>query len=136
PGDIVLSEASGSASEVGKPAIWRGELDLCCFQNTLIRVRSQGPLPEYLILVLGEAALSGAFAQTALGVGIHHLGATRLSTWPIPLPPLEEQQRIVDAHATLEAEVVLGEEEIADLQSMTADFEGSVVEATFTGASS
>jgi type I restriction enzyme, S subunit len=36
-GDILLSEASGSASEVGKPALWNDELELCCFQNTLIR---------------------------------------------------------------------------------------------------
>jgi type I restriction enzyme S subunit len=26
-GDILLGEASGSASEVGKPAVWRGEID-------------------------------------------------------------------------------------------------------------
>lgn len=38
-GDIILSEASGSASQVGKPAIWRDELPLCCFQNTVIRLR-------------------------------------------------------------------------------------------------
>jgi type I restriction enzyme S subunit len=40
PGDILLSEASGSASEVGKPALWRGEIEDCCFQNTLLRVRT------------------------------------------------------------------------------------------------
>lgn len=38
-GDIVLSEASGSPGEVGKPALWSGEIEQCGFQNTLIRVR-------------------------------------------------------------------------------------------------
>ena len=38
-GDVVLGEASGSPHEVGKPAIWRNDLDGCCFQNTLLRVR-------------------------------------------------------------------------------------------------
>lgn len=33
PGDVLLSEASGSASEVGKPAIWTGELEDCCFHT-------------------------------------------------------------------------------------------------------
>ncbi|MFQ6392441.1 hypothetical protein ACLMAJ_03195 [Nocardia sp. KC 131] len=48
-GDIVLYEASGSPGAVGKPAIWRDEIEDCCFQNTLIRVRSRGPDPLYLL---------------------------------------------------------------------------------------
>lgn len=42
PGDIVLSEASGSPEQVGKPAQWNGELPLCCFQNTVLRFRPMG----------------------------------------------------------------------------------------------
>ena len=35
-GDVLINEGSGSAKEVGKPAIWNGEIEDCCFQNTLI----------------------------------------------------------------------------------------------------
>jgi type I restriction enzyme, S subunit len=94
-GDVLLSEASGSASEVGKPAVWRGEIEGCCFQNTLIRVRSQRAVPDFLRIVFLRDALVGKFAQAAPGVGIHHLGSSRLSDWVIPFPPLEEQKRIV-----------------------------------------
>ena len=45
-GDVLVAEASGSRSEVGKPAIWRAELHDCCFQNTLLRVRSRGSCPS------------------------------------------------------------------------------------------
>ena len=38
-GDLLLNEASGSSNEVGKPAVWRGEIDGCCFQNTLLRIQ-------------------------------------------------------------------------------------------------
>jgi type I restriction enzyme S subunit len=96
-GDIVLSEASGSAGEVGKPAIWNNEIDDCCFQNTLIRVRTHNANPRFLMHYLRYEALRGAFAQDSRGVGIHHLGAARLAKWQINLPPLPEQQRIVDA---------------------------------------
>ena len=95
-GDLLLSEASGSASEVGKPAVWNEEVPGCCFQNTLIRVRAPEPLVPFLHLHFYKDALTGEFARAARGVGIHHLGAKTLSEWEIHLPPRDEQQRIVE----------------------------------------
>ncbi len=95
-GDLLLSEASGSASEVGKPAIWNGEVSGCCFQNTLIRVRAPEPLVPFLHLHFYKDALTGEFARAARGVGIHHLGAKALSGWEVHLPPPDEQRRIVE----------------------------------------
>src|SRR5438552_365065 len=68
-GDVLVAEASGSADEVGKAAIWRGEIDDCCFQNTLIRVRTRGPLPEYLRYFLLAEARSGRIGRASPGVG-------------------------------------------------------------------
>lgn len=97
PGDIVLSEASGSPGEVGKPALWSGEISDCAFQNTLIRVRSDAHEPKFLLYYFRHQALDGRFLEHSRGVGIHHLGRTRLAGWPTPVPPLDEQRRIVDA---------------------------------------
>ncbi|WP_131768182.1 restriction endonuclease subunit S [Candidatus Protofrankia californiensis] len=97
PGDIVLSEASGSPGEVGKPALWNNEIEDCCLQNTLIRVRSYGADPKFLLLLLRHEAQRGAFVEHSRGVGIHHIGVARLAGWPIMLPPLAEQRRIVVA---------------------------------------
>lgn len=95
-GDILLSEASGSADEVGKPIIWRNQIDGCCFQNTLIRVQTTHVSVEYLHLHLFKDARLGRLGQLAKGVGIHHLGAERLAQAPVAVPPLAEQMRIVD----------------------------------------
>ncbi|ONK12036.1 restriction endonuclease subunit S [Streptomyces sp. MP131-18] len=96
PGDILLTEASGSAGEVGKAAIWNGEINDCSFQNTLLRVRaSEAVSPAYLHHFLRHEALRGAFRASTRGVGIHHLGAAKLAAWPVPLPPPGEQSRIV-----------------------------------------
>ncbi len=97
PGDVLVAEASGSASEVGKPGIWRGEIEGCCFQNTLVRVRTQQASPEFLRYFLLVEARSGRIRDASPGVGIHHIGSGRLSAWSVPLPPLNEQRGIVAA---------------------------------------
>jgi type I restriction enzyme, S subunit len=97
PGDILLNEASGSPNEVGKPAIWRGEIPRCCFQNTLLRIRSRGPLVEYLYWYLHHVAREGRFGQAGRGVNIRHLGKRGLTQFRMPVPPLPEQERIAAA---------------------------------------
>ena len=94
-GDILLNEASGSASEVGKPAIWRGEIPDCCFQNTLLRVRTILSLQRWILLHFLADAKSGRFSRSSKGVGIHHLSANTLSAHIIRIPPPEQQERIV-----------------------------------------
>lgn len=96
PGDILLSEGSGSAREVGKPAVFRGEVTGCCFQNTLVRVRCPVlALVEWLHLHFLCDALSGRFASLSRGIGIHHIGREGIAQWPVAIPPLEEQRRIL-----------------------------------------
>jgi type I restriction enzyme S subunit len=132
-GDVLLAEASGSADEVGKPAVWHGEIQGCCFQNTLIRVRSNGPLPEFLYLVFLREALTGKFAQAAPGVGIHHLGASRLARWKIPVPPLDEQRRIV---AEIERQLSISDATAAEIDRAlrrSAALRRSILEQAFSG---
>lgn len=94
-GDIVLSEASGSPKQVGKPAVWQDELQDCCFQNTVIRLRPVGIGYEFLLQVFRHYYFNNVFARIAGGVGINHLGADKFSSIEIALPPLPEQHRIV-----------------------------------------
>lgn len=95
-GDLLLGEASGSAKEVGKPAIWSGEIEECAFQNTLLRVRARDIDPRYLLHFFKHEAKSGNFASQSRGVGIYHLGKEALASWLVPLPPMPEQVRIAE----------------------------------------
>lgn len=132
-GDILLSEASGSATEVGKPAIWRDEIPGCCFQNTLIRVRSRGPLPEYLHLHFLADARLGRFATAGKGIGINHLGADRMSSWPTRLPPLNEQRRIVAKLEALQARSRQAREALDAVPPLLEKLRQSVLAAAFRG---
>jgi type I restriction enzyme S subunit len=95
-GDIVLSEASGSADQVGKPALWADEVGSCCFQNTVIRLRPHGVNSAYLLVVFMHFYFNKVFSRIAAGVGINHLSAGKFSKIAIPVPPLDEQQEIVN----------------------------------------
>ena len=94
-GDIVLSEASGSIRQVGKPAIWKNEIEGCCFQNTVIRHRVNGANPRYIFWYYKYCYVSGLFSKIVGGVGINHIGAKNFSELVVPLAPREEQNRIV-----------------------------------------
>ncbi len=95
-GDILLNEASGSPEEVGKPAIWDGSIPDACFQNTLLRVLPNNSMDRrFLHIVFYAAAFNGGFAKVSRGVNIMHLGKAGLAAWKVPVPPVDEQVRIV-----------------------------------------
>ena len=95
-GDLVLSEASGSAAQVGKPAIWDDQIPNCCFQNTVIRHQPYcRDYASYLLWLYRFFYVSGKFAQVAGGVGINHLSAFKFAQIALPLCSLAEQQEIV-----------------------------------------
>ncbi len=132
-GDLLLSEASGSASEVGKPAVWQDQVSGCCFQNTLIRVRASGDLVPFLHLHFYKDAVTGAFADASRGVGIHHLGASALNEWRVHLPPLEEQHRIVEA---IESQFTRLDDAVATLERVQRNlkrYRASVLKAAVEG---
>lgn len=97
PGDVLLNEASGSPGEVGKAAVWGGEIPQCCYQATVLRLRPvhAGIDGRFLRLALLGDALLGRFVALAPGVGILHLTAERMRAWPVPLAPRGEQIALV-----------------------------------------
>lgn len=135
-GDVLLAEASGSADQVGRSAIWKEELPLCCYQNTLVRFRPHAAVAEYAQLVFQHHAATGAFVRLSRGVGIQHIGAKRLTSMPFPLPPLAEQRRIAeeagrrmaklhDAESSLRAALQGVREQVKEI--LSAAVEGSLV---------
>lgn len=96
PGDILLNESSGSPNEVGKPAIWNGAIEECCFQNTLLRLRPRSVDLGYLFWYCYFSAWTGRFGEASRGVNIRHLGKRGLVEFPIAVAPRAEQRQIVD----------------------------------------
>nr|WP_079083230.1 restriction endonuclease subunit S [Streptomyces antibioticus] len=98
PGDVLVTEGSGSINSVGASAVWQGEIDgTVCFQNTLLRLRPrQGLDGRFLAWWARSAFASKQFASVATGASIYHLSAERVRSLPITFPSLDEQAKIAD----------------------------------------
>ncbi len=95
-GDLLLAEASGSASQVGKAAIWADQVPNCCFQNTVIRHRPHcREFAPFLLWLFRNFYVNGTFSRVAGGVGINHLSASRFAQIPLPICSPAEQAEIV-----------------------------------------
>lgn len=95
-GDILLCEGQ-SPELVGRPAMYRDEVPGACFQMTLIRFRAYaGVSPTFALLVFRAYLHLGRFQQAARwSTNIAHLSTGRFAEMEFPLPPLAEQERIV-----------------------------------------
>lgn len=109
PGDVLITEGSGSLSSVGASAVWRGEINgEVCFQNTLLRVRPRATTDaRFLAWWCRHAFADGLFASVATGANIFHLSAERVRSLRMVDRTLQEQRAIADY---LDAEVARIEE--------------------------
>ncbi len=95
-GDVLLNEGQ-SKELVGRSAIYRNEVPNACFQNTLLRFRvHDGVEPEYSQIYFRICLYNGRFQRAVKQTtNMAHLSASRLIPIEYPLPPLNEQRRII-----------------------------------------
>lgn len=93
-GDVLLTEASGSAEHVGRPAIWPDVDGLYCFQNTVLRFKPHEVGSKFIFYSFLAMQKLGVFRRLSGGVGINHLSAGKFSRLPVALPSLGEQAEI------------------------------------------
>ena len=97
-GDLLLVEGNGSRTEIGRCALWKGEVEDCVHQNHIIRVRlATGVLPQYADIFLnspiGQFTIQQAASSTS---GLYTLSVNKVRRLALALPPMAEQQAIVD----------------------------------------
>ena len=98
PGDIVLSEASGSPEQVGKRPMERRTSALLLSEYRT-PVSPDGAIKRVLACHISALLRERTVAHLVRGVGIGHLGSERFALFPFPLPPRKEQDRIVEEFA-------------------------------------
>ena len=121
PGDILFTEG-GDRDKLGRGWVWNGEIEGCIYQNHVFRSRLllSEMHPEFVSWwgnSFGQIFFNQSGKQTT---NLASINLSVLSGFPVPLPPLPEQHRIVaeverrlsviqQAEATVEANLTRAE---------------------------
>jgi type I restriction enzyme S subunit len=96
PGDLLIVEGNGSLSQIGRSAVWNGEIANIVHQNHIIRVRTHWCSTRYLNTYwnspLGIERITDVAVTTS---GLYSLSTKKIANIIAPIPPLAEQQEIV-----------------------------------------
>jgi len=117
PGDLLVCEGG----ETGRTAMWRGELQVCCYQNHLhrLRARDKGIEPEFYMYWMHAAILLlGLYTGEANKTTIPNLSRARLASFSVPFPPFSEQREIARILQTVDRKIETEEGRKAALEAL------------------
>jgi type I restriction enzyme, S subunit len=120
-GDVLMTEG-GDIDKLGRGCVWKDEIPGCLHQNHVFAVRCHQDVlnPEFLVGLMSSKHGRTYFQLTAKQTtNLASTNSTTLRAFPIFLPPINEQNSILDdisKHTTsLNAIIVRAESEIAFL---------------------
>ena len=133
-GDLLITEG-GDWDKVGRTAIWRGGVENCLHQNHVFKARvpSSALLNEWVELVfnsgVGREYFAGASKQTT---NLASINMTQLRSFPMPIPPLDEQRAVLAKLNALIEKAVVWRERLEKKQRLASLLAGATL-AAFTG---
>jgi type I restriction enzyme S subunit len=98
PGDLLVVEGNGSPGQIGRSALWGGQIPGCVHQNHLIRVRPGPRLNSHFLDLYWNAPstsrqLSAVASSTS---GLYTLSTAKVKRVEVPLASLAEQAQVVE----------------------------------------
>lgn len=131
--DLLVVEGHGNPNEIGRSALWRGQVSGCVHQNHLIRVRfnldriDPAYACEYLNSPGGRRHLLRAGKTTT---GLNTISVSNVRAAPLALPPLALQRSFATRIQSVEALKATHRAALAELDELFA----SLQHRAFTGA--
>ena len=97
PADLLIVEGNGSEDEIGRCAMWTGQIPDCVHQNHLIRCRPVlSELAPYILHYFNSPQGIGTMKSMAVTTsGLYNLSVGKIRSIWFPLPPEGEQRRIL-----------------------------------------
>ena len=118
-GDLLLTEG-GDLDKLGRGAVWDGRIEPCLHQNHVFRVRcgerlSSDFLALYTASPAGRAYFQRVGKQTT---NLASINSTQVKAMPVPVPPLEEQERLLGPIRAVRERSEVLEKQIAKLRAV------------------
>lgn len=134
-GDLLIVEGNGSIQQIGRSCVWDGSIEDCVHQNHLIRVRPGGEITsEWLNLVWNSPSCSARVQEVAqTTTGLYTLSIAKVGSVEIPVPPLEVQERVVDAYRRRVALIDRLAQALAQVDRHAVTLRRSILKAAFEG---
>ena len=134
-GDLLVVEGNGSPDQLGRAAMWRGQIQNCVHQNHLIRVRPSSALdPTFLQYLWNSPEVADQLKRVASSTsGLHTLSTAKLKRVEISLPPLAEQRRIVEALEDHLSRLDVGRRSLASASARMRSLRKSLLDQAVSG---
>ena len=116
-GDILVVRSNGSANLVGRFIYIDKLLKDTSYSGFTIRIRANSEKinSKYLCYCLRTESVRNAITKDPKGANIKSVNQTMLSCISVPIPPIEEQLKIINKTEKLENEIVLIERELSTI---------------------
>ncbi len=131
----LLFNRTNSAELVGKTAVYQGQPSPCSFASYLIRVVMQPSVLPKLVAAYINGPPGRDWVRTMISqqVGQANVNGTKLKALSLPIPPLNEQRRIVDKIEALTARSRRAKEALDAVPALLDKLRQSILAAAFRG---
>lgn len=134
--DLLFVEGNGSLSQIGRVALWCGEVDVCVHQNHLIKARfHEHKTAEWAMRWFqsprGRQLIERVASSTS---GLHTLSLSKISSLMVPLSPFPEQQRVLSEVRLLLEEALNADAAVGRARERAGEYRASLLHAACTGA--
>lgn len=135
PGDVVMTEANGNPDNLGRGAVWRGEVANMVHQNHVfaIRVDRSKLIPEYLSALLATSHGRRYFRFTSTQVGIATTSSSKVLDFPVPVRTTSQQTSVVQEYEALRSATDRARSALTRQLGLLAERRQALITAAVTG---
>lgn len=134
-GDVLFNEG-GDRDKLGRGWVWEGQIPECIHQNHVFRARPRRDVidPFFLSYWGNSRAAKEYFEEEGKQtVNLASISLAKLGGLPVPVPPLEEQRRIVAKLEALLAKVDTSRKRLERIPTILKRFRQAVLAAACDG---
>jgi type I restriction enzyme S subunit len=134
PGDVLMTEG-GDIDKLGRGALWRGEVPNMLHQNHIFAVRPSDALDSEFLVDWLDGPVARTYFRTTAKQTTNLAGTNKwtLGNLPVPVPPRDEQRRVVDALDEQTTKIDALIEETERFIELARERRGALITAAVTG---